>query len=92
MVFTLALGSPQFSASALMYKSCCTRRRVTCFKLVSQKCIESIQDKFYGLSETGQVQNILTYMNEHSRSDGSVLYSIGGQEVCETAFRMSYGI
>ena len=75
-----------------MTRSCCARKKITCFKHLSQQSIESIQEKFYALSETEQVQKVLTYMNEHSRADGSVLYSVGGQEVCETAFRMAYGL
>ena len=92
MVLLNSAGSPEFQASVLITKSCCARRRVTCFKLLSQYCIESLQKNFYALSEIEQVQKVLTYMNEHRRTDGSVLYSVGGQEVCETAFRMAYGL
>ena len=84
--------SPEYPASILMSKSCCHRRKVTCFKLLSQSCIESVRRDFYALSETVQTQKLLSYMCEHSRCDGTVLYSIGGQEVCDTAFRMVYGV
>jgi len=39
-----------------------------------------------------QTQKIVSYMRQHSRDDGSVLYTVAGQEVCETCFRMVYGI
>lgn len=87
-----SLGSPEFSAVVLMTKSCCSRKKVTCFKLLSQASIDDIQHEFYALSETAQTQKLLTFMKEHGRADGSVLYNVGGQEVCEVAFRMVYGL
>lgn len=86
------IGLPEFTASALMLRSCCSKGNVTCFKKLSQKSIESIQTAFYALSETAQTQQLIQYMREHGRSDGTVLYSIAGEEVCETAFRMVYGL
>ena len=75
-----------------MSKSCCSRRRVTCFKTLSQKSIENTQQHFYGLSETAQTQKVLNYMKEHGRVDGTVLYNVGGEEVCEAGFLMVYGL
>lgn len=60
--------------------------------MLSQKAIENIQQDFYILSETAQTQKVLKYMQEHGRLDGTVLYSVGGEEVCEAAFRMVYGL
>ena len=34
---------------------------------------------------------ILNYMVNHSQGDRSVLYTVGGQIVCESCFRMVYG-
>lgn len=45
----------------------------------------------YSLPETEQTQMILNYMLEHSQKDQCVLYTVGGQVVCETCFRMAYG-
>lgn len=75
-----------------MSKSCCSRKRVTCFKKITQTSIENIQQEFYSLSETDQTQKVLNYMKYHGRLDGTVLYSVGGEEVCEAAFRMVHGL
>ena len=76
-----------------MTKSCCDRSRVTCFKLLSQHHIESVRYKFYRSSnEVEQTQQIVSYMRHHCRDDRSVLYTVAGQEVCETCFRMVCGI
>ena len=90
-IFILA-ESPEFTATALMAKSCCTPHKVTCFKQLSQACIESVRQDFYSLSETAQAQKLLDYMREHGRDDGTILYTVAGQEVCATAFRMVYGL
>lgn len=84
--------SPEFTVSALMAKSCCTPHKVTCFKQLSQACIESVRQDFYTMSETAQAQKLLNYMREHGRDDGTILYTVTGQEVCATAFRMVYGL
>lgn len=44
------------------------------------------------MSETSQTQKLLNYMREHGRADGTVLFNVAGEEVCETAFRMVYGL
>ena len=31
-------------------------------------------------------------MREHRRGDGTVLYTVAGRSVCETCFRMVYGV
>jgi len=86
-------GSPEFDVALLMTKSCCDRNKVTCFKLLSQQHIESVRYEFYSHSnEVVQTQKIVSYMRQHSRDDGSVLYTVAGQEVCEKCFRMVYGI
>jgi len=74
-----------------MTRSCCQRKQVTCFKLLTQATIESIRSTVYSLSETEQTQHILNYMREHSQGDEDVLYTVGGQQVCETCFRMVHG-
>lgn len=70
---------------------CCNRKQVTCFKLLTQDTIERIRSSVYSLSETEQAQLILNYMREHSQGDHHILYTVGGQQVCETCFRMVYG-
>ena len=75
-----------------MTKSCCDRSSVTCFKLLSQHHIESVRSEFYKSSEVMQTQQIVSYMRQHCQDDQSVLYTVAGQEVCETCFRMVYGI
>ena len=76
-----------------MTKSCCDRSRVTCFKLLSQHHIESVRHEFYRSStEVEQTQHIVSYMRQHCRDDRSVLYTVAGNEVCETCFRLVYGI
>lgn len=42
--------------------------------------------------ETQQNQFVIDYMKQHVCSDKSVMYSICGQEVCETCWRLAYGI
>ena len=37
-------------------------------------------------------QHIVSYMQQHCRDDRSVMYTVAGHEVCETCFRMVYGI
>ena len=88
----IPLGSPQFGVGALMCKSCCCRRKVSCFKKLSQKTTEHVCYEFYAVSETEQTHNILKYMREHGHVDGTVLYSVGGEEICETAFHSVYGL
>lgn len=74
-----------------MMRKCCNRKEVTCFKLLSQDTIEKIRTNLYSLSETEQTQFILNYMWKHCQGDKSVLYTVGGQCVCEICFRMAYG-
>ena len=77
-----------------MSKCCCSSKKVTCFKLLSQAKIESIQHAFYSssMTETAQSQKVLDYMREHNADGKTILYTIAGQEVCETCFRMVYGL
>ena len=76
-----------------MNKTCCNYQKVTCFKVISQAQIKAIRQEFYTSStETEQTQQILDYLRGHSRVDKSVLYTVGGQEVCETCFRMVHGL
>lgn len=89
----LYLGTPEFPVTKLMTKYCCDRKAVTCFKLLSQADIECVRQEFYSCAtETEQTQYLLHYMREHSRGDKSVLYTVAGQEICETSFRMVYGL
>ena len=74
-----------------MTRHCCSKKEATCFKLLTQATIERIRTAVYSKSETEQTQLILNYLLEHSQGDRSVLYTVGGQEVCETCFRMVYG-
>ena len=74
-----------------MTKHCCNTKAVTCFKFLSQSTIEKLRSTVYSVSETEQAQMILNYMVNHSQGDRSVLYTVGGQIVCESCFRMVYG-
>ena len=42
--------------------------------------------------ETEQTQHIIDYMMQHCRGEKKVMYTIAGQHVCETAYRLAYGI
>lgn len=76
-----------------MYKRCCDRKQVTCFKLLSQVDIEQCRSNYYSLlKEVEKNQYLITYMREHSKGNKSVLYTVGGQKVCEASFRMAYGV
>jgi hypothetical protein len=75
-----------------MSQHCCSRNEVTCFKFVAQSTIEHLRSSYYSMSETEQTQVILNYMLEHSQGDRCVLYTVGGRVVCETCFRMVYGL
>lgn len=70
---------------------CCSRKAVTCFKLLAQSTIEYIRLLIYSVSEIEQTQVVVNYMVQHSQGDRHVLYTVGGQEVCETCFCMVYG-
>lgn len=70
---------------------CCNRKAVTCFKLLAQSTIEYIRLSIYSVSEIEQTQVVVNYMVQHSQGDRHVLYTVGGQEVCETCFCMVYG-
>lgn len=74
-----------------MTHHCCNKKEVTCFKLLTQATIERIRTSIYSLSEIEQNQLILNYLLEHSKTDRSVLYTVGGMEVCDICFRMVYG-
>lgn len=74
-----------------MTSHCCSRKFVTCFKKLTQATIEQVRASIYSVSETEQVQIILTYMLEHSQGNHCILYTVGGQHVCEACFRMVYG-
>ena len=75
-----------------MTRHCCNQREVTCFKLITQATIERIRAEVYSVSETEQTQLVLDYMLDHSQgSRSTILYTIGGQKVCETCFRNVYG-
>ena len=76
-----------------MFRKCCDRKRITCFKSISQATIEQCRDQLDSLgSETRQNQFIITYMRDHSRKDKSVLYTLCGEQVCEVCWRLTYGI
>lgn len=76
-----------------MTKRCCDRKQVTCFKRLSQSDIEQVREEFYTLStETQQTQHLLEYMRQHAHRNKPILYTVAGQEVCETCFRMVYGV
>ena len=75
-----------------MTHHCCSHKLITCFKLLTQATIERVRISMFSVSETQQTQRILNYLVEHSQGDRSVLYSVGGQEVCETCFRKVYGL
>ena len=60
------------------------------FKKLSQQSMESIQTEFYALSETAQTQKMLSYMREHGRANGTVLYNVMGEEICEKAWCMAF--
>ena len=92
MLYIYCTGSPEFDIIAVFSKHCCDRKEATCFKRLTQATIESVRKQFYALSETQQTQHILNYMMDHSQGDACVLYTIGGQKVCEVCFRMAYGI
>lgn len=85
-------GKPEFSSAVLMTKTCCNHKKVTCFKLLSQNVIDTIRSEFYTSKETEQTQMIIDYMGGHSRGDKTILYTVGGQEVCKSCFRMVYGL
>ena len=86
------LGLPEYDIVTTITKCCCNHKEITCFKHIAQATIEHLRQQFYKLSETQQTQHILRYMIDHSQSDACVLYTIGGQKVCESCYRMAYGI
>lgn len=92
-IFTkfLISGKPEFSVDSLMTHHCCNRKVVTCFKLLTQATIERARMSICSLSEIEQTQLMLNYMLQHSQGNQGVLYSVGGQIVCETCFRKVYG-
>ena len=75
-----------------MTHHCCNKKIITCFKSLTQATIERVRISMYSVSEIQQTQLILNYLVEHSQGDRSVLYTVGGQEVCETCFRKVYGL
>ena len=90
---TFVLGVPEFPVEKVITKHCCNRKIITCFEQLSQADIENTRWKFYSYaSETEQTQHIIDYMMQHSRGDKKVTYTIAGQQVCETAYRLAYGI
>ena len=78
---------------SLLSRKCCSSS-VTCFKKLSQLDIEAVRSEYQSLgSETQQNQYVLDYLRRHRRhSDNTVLHSIAGQEVCQLAWRLAYGI
>lgn len=76
-----------------MNRKCCASKTVSCFKKLSQLDIELARDEYLCGNETQQNQFVLDYLRRNKKhSDNSVLYSIAGQEVCELAWRLAYGI
>lgn len=76
-----------------MFKRCCDRKQISCFKYLSQADIEKVREEFYSLStEVLQTQFLITFMRNHSKADKSILYTVAGHVVCEVCFRMVYGI
>lgn len=59
--------------------------------MLTQATIERIRVAVYSVSETEQIQQILTYMLDHSQGS-HILYTVGGQHVCEKCFRLVYGL
>lgn len=87
------LGFPEFSNEELFYKHCCSRSVVTCFRKLSQVDIESVREHFYSLkSETDQNQLVLDYFAQHSSCGSAILYTVAGKTVCETCWRLVYGL
>ena len=90
MIWHVHVGVPELQAIDLMQKRCCERR---CFKGLSQEEIEEIRNEFYSIgSETEQNQRVLDYFRQHCRRDNTILYTVSGREVCQTCWRMTYGI
>ena len=74
-------------------KKCCDSKNITCFKRISQADIEKCRhDLTSRPTETQQNQFVIDYMRYHARNDNRILYSVSGQVVCETCWRLTYGI
>lgn len=43
-------------------------------------------------TEPKQNQFVIDYMKDHARKNNTVLYTICGEEVCETCWRLTYGV
>lgn len=86
-------GIPEFPTSELVFKRCCDRKQITCFRKVSQSDIDNVRSGFYSLdNETTRNQFVLDYFRTHSRNDKTILFSVVGQVICETCWRLVYGI
>ena len=87
------IGIPEFSTEALLTKRCCSRSVVTCFRKLSQVDIDKAREHLYSLeTETAQNQVVLDYFAQHSSDGNAVMYTVAGKTVCETCWRLVYGL
>ncbi len=88
-----SLGIPEYSTETLIAKHCCSRSVVTCFRKLSQVDIDTVRESFYSLeTETAQNQVVLNYFGQHSSCGSAVLYTVAGKTVCESCWRLVYGL
>lgn len=87
------IGVPEFTIESLLNKTCCNRKAVTCFRLLSYADIETTRQHYtHPETETKQNQRILDYFIQHSGCDNVVQYSVAGKKVCETCWRLVCGV
>ena len=61
---------------------------------MSYRDVENCRNHLYKSStEVEQNQYIISYFHEHSSSGaGSILFNVGGKEVCKRCWRLAYGV
>lgn len=92
-VHTCCVGTPEFPTRQLLFKHCCDRKKITCFRKLSQLDIDVIREEFYGFgNETVRNQYVLDYFRTHSHDCKKITYTVAGQVICENSWRMVYGI
>ena len=66
---------------------------MTCFRKLSQVDIDRVREHLYSLeTETAQNQLVLDYFAQHSSDGSAVMYTVAGKMVCETCWRLVYGL
>lgn len=89
-MYSSNLGVAEFGIKEVLALRCCKN---SCLKRLSYMDIEGVRNKLYNLlTETTQNQYVIDYLHQHTDCGAGHLYTVGGKQICEKSWRLSYGL